>query len=185
MANGDPIRAVILNTGLNQDGKTETITAPSAVAQEALIRDVYDKAGVSPAETSFFEAHGTGTPTGDPLEISAISAVFSKTRTAQDPLLIGSVKTNIGHTETSSGLASIIRTALAMEKGLVPRAGPSRRRTPRLNSMRDFSRFPNRFKRGQILMAYAERPLTTSDTVVQMLTSSWRAMTLSLHLTAI
>lgn len=119
MRDGDPIRSVILNTGLNQDGKTETITTPSPYAQEALIREVYQKAGLDPAETSYFEAHGTGTPTGDPIEIKAISSVFSETRTPGNPLLIGSVKTNIGHTETSSGLASIIRTALAMENGQI------------------------------------------------------------------
>jgi len=119
MRSGDPIRAVILSTGLNQDGKTETITTPSPDAQEALIREVYRKAGLDPAETTYFEAHGTGTPTGDPIEIKAISSVFSSTRTPENPLLIGSVKTNIGHTETSSGLASIIRTTLAMEKGKI------------------------------------------------------------------
>jgi acyl transferase domain-containing protein len=132
LKNGDPIRAIIRNTGLNQDGKTETITAPSSLAQEALIRDVYRKAGLNPAETRFFEAHGTGTPTGDPLEISAISSVFSADRSAEDPLFIGSVKTNIGHTETSSGLASIIRTAIAMEKGYIPPSGTFKEANPTL-----------------------------------------------------
>lgn len=117
---GDNVRAVVLNSGSNQDGKTETITAPSQDAQEALIRTVYEKAGLDPAETGYFEAHGTGTPTGDPLEVGAISAVFSAAKSAQDPLRIGSVKSNIGHTETASGLASLIKVTLALEKGIVP-----------------------------------------------------------------
>ncbi|KAI5241809.1 putative polyketide synthase [Aureobasidium subglaciale] len=140
--NGDPIRAIIRNTGLNQDGKTETITAPSALAQEALIREVYSKAGLDPAETRFFEAHGTGTPTGDPLEISAISSVFSSHRSASDPLFIGSVKTNIGHTETSSGLASIIRTTLAMEKGQIPPSGTFKQANPTLKLDERFIKVP-------------------------------------------
>lgn len=120
LRDGDPVRAVVLSTGLNQDGKTETITSPSKEAQEALIREVYRKAGLNPAHTGFFEAHGTGTPTGDPIEVAAISAVFTPTRTAEDPLRIGSVKTNIGHTETASGLASLIRTTLALEHRQLP-----------------------------------------------------------------
>ncbi|THY39332.1 hypothetical protein D6C98_10048 [Aureobasidium pullulans] len=122
LRNGDPIRAIIRNTGLNQDGKTETITAPSALA--------------------FFEAHGTGTLTGDPLEISAISSVFSSYRSANDPLYIRSVKTNIGHTKTSSGLASIIRTTLAMEKGQIPPSGTFKQANPTLKLDERFIKVP-------------------------------------------
>lgn len=117
--NNDPIRAVVLASGVNQDGKTETITTPSRQAQEALIRDVYLKSGLNPAHTAYFEAHGTGTPTGDPLEIGAISSVFTKAKTSDQPLRVGSVKTNIGHTETASGLASLIKVALSLEKGQI------------------------------------------------------------------
>lgn len=120
LRDGDPIRAVIRETGVNQDGKTETITTPSAEAQEALIRDCYRRAGLDPAETTYFEAHGTGTPTGDPIEVGAIASVFKDTRPADEPLRIGSVKTNIGHTETASGVAAIIKVALALEKGQIP-----------------------------------------------------------------
>lgn len=146
MAAGDPVRAVIINTGLNQDGKTETITAPSAVAQEALIREVYNKAHLDPAETSFFEAHGTGTPTGDPLEISAISNVFSEKKSSESPLYIGSVKTNIGHTETASGLASIIRTALAMEHGQICPSGTFKEANPALKLGQRHLRIPERLQ---------------------------------------
>jgi acyl transferase domain-containing protein len=120
LRDGDPIRAIIRESGINQDGKTETITTPSGEAQEALIRDCYRRAGLDPAQTTYFEAHGTGTPTGDPIEVAAIASVFKDTRKGEQPLRIGSVKTNIGHTETASGVAAIIKVALALEKGQIP-----------------------------------------------------------------
>ncbi|KAJ6119127.1 hypothetical protein N7523_003407 [Penicillium sp. IBT 18751x] len=115
---GDPVRAVIRESHLNQDGKTETITSPSQSAQQALIHECYRRAGLSPHDTQYFEAHGTGTPTGDPIEARSIAAVFGKNRTV--PLRVGSVKTNIGHTEAASGLAGLIKVVLAMEKGQIP-----------------------------------------------------------------
>ncbi|KAL7625005.1 hypothetical protein AAE478_004219 [Parahypoxylon ruwenzoriense] len=120
LAAGDPIRAVIRETLLNQDGKTDSITSPSQAAQEALMRDCYRKAGLNPRDTQYFEAHGTGTQTGDPLEAGAIAAVFNTGRSSDQALRIGSMKTNIGHTEATSGLASIIKVVLAMEKGIIP-----------------------------------------------------------------
>lgn len=122
VAAGDPIRAIIRGTALNQDGKTPTITTPSQEAQEELMRTCYRQAGVDPAETGYVEAHGTGTPTGDPIELRAISNVIGAAGRASDasqPLLVGSVKTAIGHTEAASGLASIIKVVLGLEKGLV------------------------------------------------------------------
>ncbi|KAL4738027.1 hypothetical protein BDV11DRAFT_216252 [Aspergillus similis] len=118
LRDGDPVRGVIRESYLNQDGKTETITSPSQEAQEALIRECYRRAGLSPSDTQYFEAHGTGTPTGDPIEARSIASVFGKDR--EQPLRIGSVKTNIGHTEAASGLAGLIKVVLAMEKGLIP-----------------------------------------------------------------
>jgi acyl transferase domain-containing protein/NADPH:quinone reductase-like Zn-dependent oxidoreductase/NAD(P)-dependent dehydrogenase (short-subunit alcohol dehydrogenase family)/ubiquinone/menaquinone biosynthesis C-methylase UbiE len=118
LAAGDPIRAVIRETCLNQDGKTETITSPCQAAQEALIRECYRRAGLDPQDTQYFEAHGTGTPTGDPIETRAIAAVFGPARA--EKLRIGSIKTNIGHTEAASGLAGLIKVVLAMEKGQIP-----------------------------------------------------------------
>lgn len=120
LRDGDPIRAIIRDSGVNQDGKTETITTPSGEAQEALVRECYRRAGLDPSQTGYFEAHGTGTPTGDPIEVAAIASVFKDTRTHGEPLRIGSVKTNIGHTETASGVAAIIKVALALEKGQIP-----------------------------------------------------------------
>jgi acyl transferase domain-containing protein len=123
IADGDPIRAVIRETVLNQDGKTDTITSPSKEAQEALMRECYSRAGIDPLSTQYFEAHGTGTATGDPIEAAAIAAVFGglgRKATCNDVLRIGSVKTNIGHTEATSGLASVIKVVLAMERGKIP-----------------------------------------------------------------
>ncbi|KAI1421079.1 hypothetical protein F5Y12DRAFT_790457 [Xylaria sp. FL1777] len=120
LAAGDAVRAVIRETCLNQDGKSETITSPSQVAQEALMRDCYRRAGLDPRKTQYFEAHGTGTPMGDPIETGAVATVFRHGRSKEDALLIGSVKTNIGHTETTSGLAAVIKCVLAMEKGMIP-----------------------------------------------------------------
>ena len=117
VAAGDPIRAVIRESLLNQDGKTETITTPSLEAQEALLRGCYRKAGLDPRETQYFEAHGTGTQAGDTVEALAIANVFGS---KHEPLLIGSAKTNLGHTEAASGLASQIKVVLALEKGLIP-----------------------------------------------------------------
>lgn len=117
---GDPIRAVIAQTALNQDGKTQTITSPSQTAQEELIRLCYEKAGLDPTETAYVEAHGTGTKAGDPTEAAAIHAVMCRGCPRVEPLYVGSVKSNIGHLETASGLAAIIKVALALEKGLIP-----------------------------------------------------------------
>lgn len=120
LRDGNPIRAIIRGSGVNQDGKTETITTPSKEAQEDLIRSCYQTAGLDPSETAYVEAHGTGTPTGDPIEARAIASVFENKAFREEPVRLGSVKTNIGHTETASGLASIIKVALALEKGQIP-----------------------------------------------------------------
>ncbi|OJK00237.1 hypothetical protein ASPACDRAFT_28570 [Aspergillus aculeatus ATCC 16872] len=115
LQDNDPIRLVVRETALSQDGRTPAISAPSAEAQEHLIRECYRKAALSPEQTSYIEAHGTGTPAGDPLELRAISAAFDG-----QPLHIGSVKANIGHTEASSGLASVIKMAMALERCVIP-----------------------------------------------------------------
>ncbi|MCJ1384009.1 hypothetical protein MMC17_007124 [Xylographa soralifera] len=120
LRDNDVIRAVIRGTALNQDGKTPGITLPSVQAQEQLIRTAYQNAGLDMSETGYFEAHGTGTPAGDPIETEALASTFGKTRTANNPLLVGSVKTNIGHLEGGSGLAGLIKSIYILEKGLIP-----------------------------------------------------------------
>ncbi|KAI4116766.1 MAG: hypothetical protein LQ345_002869 [Seirophora villosa] len=115
---GDTIRAVVRNTGTNQDGQTNGITMPSKDAQEGLIRSVYAAAGLEPSRTHYVEAHGTGTKVGDPIEAEALSRAIALGRSS--PLLVGSVKTNVGHLEAASGIASVIKTVCMLETGLVP-----------------------------------------------------------------
>ncbi|RMJ15894.1 hypothetical protein CDV36_004437 [Fusarium kuroshium] len=119
LKDNDKIRSVIVNTGTNQDGKTVGISTPSGEAQERLMRDVYARAGINPEEVGFIEAHGTGTKVGDPIEAGALSRVFGNGRTKRFPLYIGSVKTNVGHLENASGIASIIKATLMLEKGFL------------------------------------------------------------------
>ena len=118
-AAGDAIRSVVVNSGVNQDGRTRGISMPNSEAQEKLMRDVYKTAGINPSQTGYVEAHGTGTKVGDPLEAKALKAVFGEGRTAKQPLLVGSLKSNIGHLEGSSGVVSVIKTALMLERGFV------------------------------------------------------------------
>ncbi|KAI9373556.1 polyketide synthase [Aspergillus egyptiacus] len=117
---GDMIRAVIRATGSNQDGRTPVLTQPSLHSQEQLIHHVYQQAGLTLEKTRYVEAHGTGTPVGDPIEVKAIGRAFSKWRTCENPLYVGSVKANIGHLEGASGLASLIKAIIILEKGVIP-----------------------------------------------------------------
>ena len=118
LADGDRVRAVILGTGVNSDGRTIGLSLPSEAAQSALIRTVCERAGVAPDDLAFFEMHGTGTPAGDPIEAAAVGRALGQGR--REPLPIGSVKTNIGHLEPASGMAGLIKAALALERGIVP-----------------------------------------------------------------
>jgi acyl transferase domain-containing protein len=118
IAAGDPIRAVIRNTGVNQDGKTNGITLPNANSQESLSRQVYGQVSLDPRDTMYVEAHGTGTVVGDGIEVEAIRRVFCQNRESE--LYIGSIKANIGHLEPTSGLAAIIKAVLILENGLIP-----------------------------------------------------------------
>jgi len=88
LRNHDTIRAVIRATGINQDGRTSSLTAPSQTAQVALIRDTYHSAGIEPKETAYVEAHGTGTPLGDPIEANAIGDVFGASRDSSQPVYV-------------------------------------------------------------------------------------------------
>lgn len=114
---GDRIRAVVNGTGSNHDGSKSGLTLPNGAAQAQLIRDTYKKAGLDPADTGYFEAHGTGTKAGDPIEAKAIGSVFAPSR--EEPLLVGSVKSNVGHLEGASGLAGVIKAVLSIETGKV------------------------------------------------------------------
>ncbi|CAN5266541.1 hypothetical protein BH10PSE10_BH10PSE10_21120 [soil metagenome] len=119
-ANGDPILALIRGSAINQDGRSSGITAPNGPSQEAVIRAALANAGVSPEEIGYVEAHGTGTALGDPIELGALQAVFAASRPADQPLLVGSVKTNIGHTEAVAGLAGVAKAVLALQRQSIP-----------------------------------------------------------------
>ncbi|RYP08079.1 hypothetical protein DL764_002119 [Monosporascus ibericus] len=114
---GDPIRSVIRATAVNHNGRTQGITLPSANGQEAVILKAYEKCGLSPRETAYVECHGTGTPVGDPIEIEAIARLMKRPST--DPLLIGGVKPNLGHSEAASGITSIIKACLMLERNFI------------------------------------------------------------------
>ena len=116
----DVIRAVIRGTAINQDGKTPGLTLPSYEMQERLIKMAYRNAGLDFQDTGYFEAHGTGTPAGDPLETRAIGSMVGKRRSSADSLIVGSVKSNLGHLEGAAGLAGLIKAVCVLEKGLIP-----------------------------------------------------------------
>src|SRR3954454_13705911 len=118
LADGDRVRAVILGTGTNSNGRTIGLSLPSEAAQGALISTVCERAGITPDDLAFFEMHGTGTPAGDPIEAAAVGRTLGHSR--QQALPIGSVKSNIGHLEPASGMAGLIKAALALERGVTP-----------------------------------------------------------------
>ncbi len=120
LSDGDLVYSVILGSGVNQDGHSKGMTMPNVSAQEALLRQACDAAGIKPAAIQYAEAHGTGTPVGDPIEANAIGRVLSQGRPADNPCLIGSVKTNLGHLEAASGIAGLIKVALSLEKRTIP-----------------------------------------------------------------
>ena len=121
---GDPIRAVIRSSAVNSNGKAPAvgITHPNKQGQVDVIRHAYHRGGeLDPRLTGYFECHGTGTAIGDPLEVHAVSKAMNASRApGQDPLLIGAVKTNIGHSEAASGLSAVIKACLIVEKGIIP-----------------------------------------------------------------
>jgi len=120
IADGDPIHAVILGSSVNQDGHTNGISLPSPEAQARLVREACVDAGVDPSQIGFVEAHGTGTAVGDPIEATALSEALCAGRAADEPLLIGSVKTNLGHLETASGIAGLMKAVLALKHRQIP-----------------------------------------------------------------
>ncbi len=119
-ADGDPIYAVILGSAVNQDGRSNGLSAPNPEAQEAVLREAYRSAGVSPGQVQYVEAHGTGTKLGDPMELKALGAVLSEGRAPGKLCAVGSVKTNIGHAETAAGITGLIKVALSLKHQQIP-----------------------------------------------------------------
>ena len=118
--NGDNILAVIMGTAVNQDGRSNGLTAPNAKAQEAVIRAALEDAHVRPEDVSYVETHGTGTSLGDPIEVRALGAVFGEGHSAENPLMIGSVKTNVGHLEAAAGIVGLVKVVLALQNKAIP-----------------------------------------------------------------
>ncbi len=117
---GDQILAVIRGSAITHNGYGSGLTAPSPEAQERVIRECLEKAGIDPLQVDYLEAHGTGTELGDPIEMRAAAAVLAKERDPQHPLLVGSVKTNIGHLEAAAGVAGLIKVVLSLQHGRIP-----------------------------------------------------------------
>jgi acyl transferase domain-containing protein/NADPH:quinone reductase-like Zn-dependent oxidoreductase/acyl carrier protein len=120
LADGDPILAVVASSAVNTDGRKSGLTVPSVQAQVALMTQACTDAGIAPSEIDYIEAHGTGTGVGDPVETHAIGDALARFRGKKDPLLIGSVKSNLGHLEAASGAAGLIKALLCLENRTVP-----------------------------------------------------------------
>jgi myxalamid-type polyketide synthase MxaE and MxaD len=120
LAEGDPIYAVIRGSAVNQDGRSNGLMAPNPLAQEAVLREAYRQAGVSPCKVQYVEAHGTGTFLGDPIEAKALGAVLGVERPPGQRCALGSVKTNLGHLEAAAGIAGLIKVALALRHREIP-----------------------------------------------------------------
>ena len=146
LANGDTVFAVIRGSAVNQDGRSHGLTAPNGPAQQAVIHSALRDAGVRAQDIGFVEAHGTGTPLGDPIELNALAAVLNDSRRPDEHCWIGSVKTNIGHLESAAGIASLIKTALALHHRAIPpnlhfrSINPQSRSTARPSACRSRSR---------------------------------------------
>ncbi len=121
LASGKRVLAVILGSAINQDGRSSGLTVPNGVSQETLIREALGNARVSARDVDYVEAHGTGTSLGDPIEMHSLRSVFAGGRTAERPLVVGSVKTNFGHLEGAAGIAGLIKVVLALQHERIPR----------------------------------------------------------------
>jgi len=126
----DRVHAVIRGSAVNQDGYTRSITAPKGEAQVSLLQSALHNVGLDPDQIGYIEAHSTGTPLGDATELRALQEVFAKNRVPDNPLLVGSVKSNVGHLESAAGSLSMIKTVLCLQKKMIPPVVHFRQLTP-------------------------------------------------------
>src|SRR5215212_8928235 len=120
LRDGDRVLAVVRGSAVNQDGRSNGLMAPNPAAQMAVLRAAYANAGVAPREVDYVEAHGTGTLLGDPIEARALGTVLGRGRPEQSPLMIGAIKSNLGHLEAAAGIAGFIKTVLAVQRARIP-----------------------------------------------------------------
>ena len=149
---GDPIAAVILGTAINHDGPSSGLTTPSGSAQRQVLRQALTDAGVAAASVDYVEAHGTGTALGDPIEAAALAEVYGEAHT--QPLQIGSVKTNLGHLESASGIAGVLKVVAALQRGVIPASLHSTPRSPQI----DWDRLPLHVAKAAQAWPAAARP---------------------------
>lgn len=129
---GDRILGIIRGSAVNQDGRSSGLSVPNGLAQQQILRAALERAGCAPADIDYVEAHGTGTVLGDPIEVEAIGAVLGTGRPQDQPLRIGSIKTNVGHLESASGIAGVCKTLLALQHEAIPQHLHFREPNPRI-----------------------------------------------------
>ncbi|HEV2370648.1 MAG TPA: thioester reductase domain-containing protein [Streptosporangiaceae bacterium] len=149
---GDPILAVLRGTAVNHDGHSASLTTPSGPAQQRVIRAALAASGLQPKDIDYLEAHGTGTKLGDPIEGTALAEVFGGSHTDEEPLWVGSAKSNLGHTQAAAGLAGVFKVVLAMQHNMLPRTLHVTTPTPAVD-----------WKNAQLALVQQERPWLPKD----------------------
>jgi len=151
---GDRIRAVIRGSAVNQDGASGGLTVPNGVAQQRVLTEALERAGLDPADIDYLEAHGTGTSLGDPIEVQAAAAALGRGRDTDRPLLIGSAKTNIGHLEAAAGVAGVLKVVLALEHRELPPHLNFHTPSPHI----PWDRIPVRVVQESLIWEHSDRP---------------------------